>query len=134
MDYSKILFNLENLELINGDGGWHPSDTDKQYMTEEEFQKALDDYKKFKSELLFDNVVVKYDSNDSDYSIGQSFPCEIVVTDDEKKHIITIDGDDCLVFDYNGKSDLIINGLKNFTFADFIRICEFCNIKLKIKH
>lgn len=135
MDFSKIPFNMNDFSKINKNGCWFPSENDKEHMSQSAYDDSVKEYVKFQSELIFDNVKVDYDSPDSEYSTGGSYPTEIIVEDGEKNHSIIIDDDDTLIF-YNadGNSEISIRGLSKFTYADFIKICNLCGIKLKSKY
>jgi hypothetical protein len=134
MDFTKILVDLDNLDCIDGNI-WYPTESDKEFMSQNAFDEAMAQYKERKSKILFNNVFVNYESCDcgGGYPCNHaSFPTEIEVVDSKNmvNHIIGIDGDDSLVFEYN-KTEIQINGLKNFTYGDFIRFCKLCDINLE---
>lgn len=125
---------MNDFSMINKNGCWCPSESDKEHMSQYAYDESLKEYAKFQSQLIFDNVVVEYESSDSEYSTG-GYPTEIVVQDGEKNHSIIIEDDDSLIFYNNdGESEIMIRGLKKFTCADFIKICMLCGIKLKSKY
>lgn len=134
MHFFKIPFDVNKLELIDNNI-WCPAKEDKQYMTQSAFDEALDEHDKKKKQLYFNNVSVNYESCDCNEGYGCShldWPYEIEVNDkiNNITHLITIDGNDSLIFNY-GKTDISINGLESFTYGDFIRFCKLCNINLE---
>lgn len=135
MDFSKIPFDMNDFSLINKNGCWCPSESDKEHMSQNAYNESLKVFADFQSKLIFDNIVVEFESPDSEYSTGGSYPVEIVVEDGEKNHTIMIDDDDTLIFyNHDGDSEIMIRGLKKFTYADFIKICNLCGITLKSKY
>lgn len=134
IDFFKIPFDLKTLSFIDGNI-WLPSESDKEYMSQSAYDEALKEYEEKKSKLYFNNVHVNYESCDcgGGYACGHyDWPYEIEIKDKAKNvtHKIDIDGDDSLIFFYN-KTEIMINGLKNFTYGDFIRFCKLCNITLE---
>lgn len=132
MDFFKIPFDLNNLDLIDNNL-WCPSEDDKKYMSQNLYDEELFNYNDKKAKLLFTNVSINYDSCDC----GGGYPCshpqypyEIEIKDKDITHVITIDSDDSLEFHYND-TNINISGLKNFTYGDFIRFCKLCDITLE---
>jgi len=139
MDFFKIPFDTNDLTPMDMSRLWLPGEQEKEYMPKEDFDKQVANYHKAKSELLFTNVHVNYDSCDC----GGGYPCshgdwafEIEVHDKvkNKTHIIDIDGDNTLIFKHEKGYTLVVDGMKNFTYADFIEICKHCGINLESKY
>lgn len=133
MNLSTIKFDIDNLDPINSNI-WHPSESDKKYMSQTIFDEEMEKYNEKKSKLIFTNCKVNYDSCDcgGGYPCNHSsYPYEIEVMDGDDTHIIGIEGKDTLeFFNDKTKSCITISGIQNLTYADFYKFCQLCDIKL----
>lgn len=133
-NFSAIPFDLNNLDLIDGNI-YFPVEDDKQIMSQLAFDEAIELGNKRKEKLLFTNTFVNYESCDCNGGYPPcdhpNYPSEIEVKDKEGNilHVIDISGN-TLEFG-NEDTYTSITGLKNFTYADFIRFCQLCGIKLE---
>lgn len=133
VDLTQINFNIDDLDMINSDI-WRPFESDKQFMSLNMYDQAIDDYNKKKSELYFLNVKVSYDSCDCTYGACNcgNWADEIIIKTKDENYCINIDDDSLIYHDQKRDIEFIINNLKNLTYSDFIRFCELCKITLKL--
>jgi len=138
MDFFKIPFDTNDLSRMDMNQLWLPAESDKEIMSQSIYDEQVEKYYKAKSELLFTNVKVNYDSCDC----GGGYPCshkdwafEIEVHDKVKNkvHIISIDDDQTLIFPHD-RYELVVYFKNDFTYADFIEFCKMCGINLESKY
>ena len=112
--------------------GWIPSESDKKYMSDDSFAKAVEEGNEKNAKVLFKNIFLNWDSCDC----GDGFPCshrnwvyQIYITNEEKKH--TLEMEDSIINACNeGRQAMIPNN--ESTIYDFYRMCELVGIKLEL--
>lgn len=128
--FSTIPLDVEgsNISCI----GWIPSDSEKKYMDEKDFNEAVRQSEKENEKVLFKNIHLNWDSCDSCDGYGcshGSWVYEINITCGDKNHTLEID--DSGIVAYNeGRQSMIPE--KEVTVYDFYRMCEIVGINLEL--
>lgn len=125
--FSSIKIDIEGSNL--GQVGWKPSKSDLEYITQEEYNKTVEEYNSQNSKVLFTNIRLDWDSCDCEgwCSHGSYVYQLTVINNKDKNEIDYVDGDS-LEFCNNGKYGRIPT--ENATIYDFFRMCEICDINL----
>lgn len=116
--------NLENV-------GWMPTDSDKEYMTEDNYRFAVEEYNLKNAKVIFKNVSLHWDSCDCGDGYGcshGSYVYELRIKNEDKVYEVEYEDFDHLCFEGNGKRVKI--PVAGATIYDFIRACELCEIEL----
>lgn len=117
--------NLENT-------GWMPTETDKEYMGEENYNIAIEEFKLKNAKVLFKNVSLLWDSCDCGDGYGcahGSYVYELSIKSGDKTYKIEYEDGDHLFFEGNAKMAKI--PVAGATIYDFVRACELCEIELE---
>ena len=113
--------------------GWIPSESDKAYMDNDSFTKAVQEGTEKNAKVLFKNIALNWESCDC----GDGFYCShgnwvygIDITNEDKKHALEMyDG----IAAYNEDKQAMIPS-KGSTIYDFYRMCELVGIKLELSN
>lgn len=127
--FSEIKLDIEGSNL--GQVGWRPSESDLNYMNQDEFDLSVKKYNAENSKVLFTNIRLDWDSCDCEgwCSHGGWVYQLTVINGADKNEIDVVDGDS-LEFYNNGKFGRI--PVENATIYDFFRMCEMCEINLQL--
>ncbi|MCT3800628.1 hypothetical protein HZQ61_02940 [Elizabethkingia anophelis] len=125
---SEIPLDIEGSNLANT--GYYPAEFDKNWMSDNDYAKCLEEAYETDSKVLFTNIYLEWDSCDCSegmcshgaYVVGMR-----VVYNDDKIEIDMWDGD-TLGSTHNGTFSM---PSENTTVYDFYRMCELVGITLK---
>lgn len=129
--FSTIPLDIEGSNLQNT--GWMPSEEDRKYMDEVNYNYAIEECKLKNSKVIFKNVSLSWDSCDCGDGYGcshGSYVYDIDIINDDKIYNIEYEDGDHLFFEGNGK--MVKIPVAGATIYDFIRACELCEIELEL--
>jgi len=128
--FSAITLDVEGSNIAFT--GWIPSESDKKYMDDDSFAKAVQEGNEKNAKVLFKNISLNWDSCDC----GDDFSChhgnwvyEIDIANEDKTHTLEID--DYGIIAYNEKRQAMIPENQS-TIFDFYRMCELVGIRLEL--
>ena len=129
--FSAITLDVEGSNIACT--GWIPSESDKKYMDDDSFSKAVKECEEKNAKVLFKNVSLNWDSCDCGDGYGcshGSYVFEINIFSNGKNITIEYTDGDSLEFYNEGKYCKIPTA--DATIFDFVRMCEICKIELEL--
>jgi len=130
MAFSSIPLDIEgsNIDFV----GWIPSEEDKKYMQDDDYEMNRKKGVEQKAKVLFKNVKTKWESCDC----GGDYPCNhgdyvyaIEIHNEDNIHKVDIELE-YICFNNNRKyGSLPISSVSVF---DFIRMCQLCEIEVEL--
>jgi len=125
---SNIPLDIESSNVANTT--YPPSEEHKQFLGEEEWQKAYDFAIEKNKNVLFNNLSTEYDSCDCEYSCScGDWIFAIHINQNNKIYTIEIEDENQLSIYLDGKTCSIHT--ENATVYDFYRMCELVGVQLE---